>query len=170
MSATVWNWVSIVGFSLSALFLFISAFIFWRSDILTVIGVLTGRTAARQIKEMLEENEKSEQKGHKSNVYNIKRGPLTEQVESISQNKQTISPNTSDTSLDNEVTEMLAVETEKLSASTEMLQNNSETEVLSEKTAILSDFSSNETEILSEQPSKFKIVKKVSEVHTEEEL
>ena len=59
MSAQGWFIIGIVGFSLTGVFLIISTFIFIRFDIPSVLGYLTGRTAAKQIKEFRQSNTES---------------------------------------------------------------------------------------------------------------
>lgn len=80
MSATTWLIIAIVGFSLSGIALAAAVFMFIKMDILAVIGDLTGKTVAREIKAMREANASSGDKLHKSSRVNIERGKLTEKV------------------------------------------------------------------------------------------
>lgn len=80
VSASSWFIVSIIGFSLSAVLLAVSIFLFIRLKIPSVIGDLTGRTVAREIRAMRESNTMSGQKIHKSSRVNIDRGKLTQAV------------------------------------------------------------------------------------------
>ena len=81
-AATIWLIIGIAGFVLAAVFLVISVVLFVRRKIPMIIGDLSGKTRARAIAQLREENEKSGAKLHRSSTYNINRGPLTASVES----------------------------------------------------------------------------------------
>lgn len=81
MSATTWLIIAIVGFSLSGVALVAAVFMFIKMNILAVIGDLSGKTVAREIKAMRDANASSGDKMHKSSRVNIDRGKLTEKVE-----------------------------------------------------------------------------------------
>lgn len=80
MSATTWFVIAIVGFSLSGIALAAAVFMFIKMNIPAVIGDLTGKTVAREIKAMREANASSGNKIHKSSSVNVNRGKLTEKV------------------------------------------------------------------------------------------
>lgn len=80
MNAQFWLIIEIVGFSLAAILLVASVFVFLKLNVLGVIGDLTGRTVAREIQAMREENAQSGDKLHKSSVVNQNRVKLTEKV------------------------------------------------------------------------------------------
>ena len=80
-AATIWLIIGIAGFVLAAVFLVISVVLFVRRKIPMIIGDLSGKTRARAIAQLREENEKSGAKLHRSSTYNINRGPLTAPVE-----------------------------------------------------------------------------------------
>lgn len=80
MSATAWLIIAIVGFSLSGIALVASIIIFIKMDILAIIGDLTGKTVAREIKAMRETNAASGDKHFRPSAVNMERGTLTEKV------------------------------------------------------------------------------------------
>lgn len=80
MSATTWLIIAIVGFSLSGVALAATVFMFIKMNIPAVIGDLTGKTVAREIKAMRDANASSGNKIHKSSSVNVNRGKLTEKV------------------------------------------------------------------------------------------
>lgn len=80
MSATTWLIIAIVGFSLSGIALTAAVFMFIKMNIPAIIGDLTGKTVAKEIKAMRDANESSGNKIHKSSSVNINRGKLTEKV------------------------------------------------------------------------------------------
>ena len=75
--ATVWFVIGIAGFSLAGLFLVIAVFMFIKMRIPAVIGDLTGKTVAREIKAMRETNATGNNKLHKPSRVNADRGMLT---------------------------------------------------------------------------------------------
>lgn len=80
MSAQTWNIISIVGFLLSGIALIAAILIFIKFKIPSVIGDLTGKTVAREIKAMRENNSASGAKLHRPSSVNAARGKLTQQV------------------------------------------------------------------------------------------
>lgn len=80
MSATTWLIIAIVGFSLSGIALAAAVFMFIKMNIPAVIGDLTGKTVAREIKAMRDANASSGNKLHRSSSVNVNRGKLTEKV------------------------------------------------------------------------------------------
>ncbi|MGN0560340.1 MAG: hypothetical protein ACI4K8_04735, partial [Candidatus Fimenecus sp.] len=80
-AATIWLIIGIAGFVLAAVFFVISVTLFVRRKIPMIIGDLSGKTRARAIAQLREENEKSGPKLHRSSTYNINRGPLTAPVD-----------------------------------------------------------------------------------------
>lgn len=81
MNAITWLIIAIVGFSLSGVALAAAVFMFIKMNIPAVIGDLSGKTVAREIKAMRDANASSGDKMHKSSRVNIDRGKLTEKVE-----------------------------------------------------------------------------------------
>ncbi len=80
MEANTWFSISIVGYSLAGVLLVVAIILFFKMNIRAIIGDLTGKTAARQIQEIREQNTKSGNKRYKPNAFNIDRGSLTEPV------------------------------------------------------------------------------------------
>lgn len=80
MSANAWFIIAIVGFSLSGIALAAAVILFFKLDIPSVIGDLTGRTVAREIKAMRETNASSGDKRFRPSAVNLERGTLTEKV------------------------------------------------------------------------------------------
>ena len=80
MSATTWFIIAIVGFSLSGIALAAAVFMFIKMNIPAVIGDLTGKTVAREIRAMRDANASSGNKLHRSSSVNVNRGTLTEKV------------------------------------------------------------------------------------------
>ena len=66
MSAQSWLIVSIIGFSLALVALIVAIFIFIKLNIRTVIGDLTGKTVARELKAMKEYNKTKGNKNYYS--------------------------------------------------------------------------------------------------------
>ncbi len=81
MSANTWLIIAIVGFSLSGIALIAAVILFIKLNVPAIIGDLTGRTVAREIKAMRETNKSSGDKRFRSSAVNIGRGTLTEKVE-----------------------------------------------------------------------------------------
>lgn len=81
MSATIWLVISIIGFSLAGVALIIAVFMFINQNIPSVIGDLTGKTVAREIKAMREFNKKKGDRRFRPSDVNLARGTLTEKVE-----------------------------------------------------------------------------------------
>nr|WP_263324556.1 hypothetical protein [Neobacillus sp. Marseille-Q6967] len=83
MDAAAWLTISIVGFSLAGVLLITATFMFFKMNIPAIIGDLTGKTAARQIQEIREQNKLTGNKRHLPDALNVVRGPLTDSVDSI---------------------------------------------------------------------------------------
>lgn len=83
MSATTWFIIAIVGFSLAGIALAVSIALFIKLNIPAVIGDLSGKTLAREIKAMRDVNTASGDKSHRSSRVNIDRGKLTEKVNDL---------------------------------------------------------------------------------------
>lgn len=80
MSAETWMIIAIVGFSLAGVALIIAIFMFTKMKIPSVIGDLSGKTVAREIKEMKELNSSKGDRSFRPSKVNIERGTLTETV------------------------------------------------------------------------------------------
>ena len=194
MSATTWLIIAIVGFSLSGVAFVTAVFMFIKMNIPAIIGDLTGKTVAREIKAMRESNASSGDKRFRPSAVNMERGTLTERVvpdaEAIKEahaskrlDKTTgqLRDNYSRkqggtagfTEGINEGSNVGSSPTEMLSSTaTEVLRENNATEVLSDDgktvggTTVLS-----ETEELKEaelKPVAFKIIKSELVIHSDE--
>lgn len=80
MSANSWMIVAIIGFSLAGVALIAAAIMFVRLNIPAIIGDLTGRTVAREIRAMRDANASSGDKRFRPSAVNLERGTLTENV------------------------------------------------------------------------------------------
>ncbi len=81
MSAGTWTIIAYAGFALAAVGLVTTVVLFFRLNILSVIGDLSGRTVAREIQAIREANAASGEKIHRSSRVNVDRGPLTDVVD-----------------------------------------------------------------------------------------
>ena len=81
MSATAWLIIAIVGFSLAGIALIVAVFMFIKMNIPSVIGDLTGKTVAREIKAMREFNNSKGDRRFRPSKVNLERGTLTEKVD-----------------------------------------------------------------------------------------
>lgn len=78
MSASTWYFIAIVGFSLSGAALIAAVILFIRLNIPAIIGDLTGRTVAREIKALRDMNASNGDRRFRSSAVNIERGTLTD--------------------------------------------------------------------------------------------
>ena len=167
MSANTWFIIAIVGFSLSAIALIIAIILFFRLKILAVIGDLSGRTVAREIKAMRDMNASSGDKRFRPSKVNLERGKLTEKVDSSKADKSAMSRAHLSKRLDKSSAELenrestrkktgisdlsnggQAVTKKNTSKETEILQEEVTASLSSTATEVLSD---NSTEVLSDQ-------------------
>ncbi len=80
MSATAWLIIAIVGFSLSGIAFVAAIILFIKMNIPAIIGDLTGKTVAREIKALRDSNASSGDKRFRPSAVNLERGTLTEKV------------------------------------------------------------------------------------------
>ena len=171
MSATTWLIIAIVGFSLAGIAFIVAIFMFIKMNIPAIIGDLSGKTVAREIKAMREANVLSGDKRFRPSKVNLERGTLTEKVDQKALDAETLKKAHASKRLDRttgELSENLVSKkggtvglgaghvdesqfggtpTEALSSATEVLSDNA-TEVLSDNyTEVLSP---NVTEVLSD--------------------
>jgi X-X-X-Leu-X-X-Gly heptad repeat protein len=198
MDATVWQIISIVGYSLAGLLFLVSIILFIKLNILAIIGDLTGRTAAKQIQAIREENSRTGNKRFGPSSFNAERGELTEPITKSKKLRKSGSTwgitRRSNTKEDTETiplgTQVLADGTQVLADGTQVLANGTEvltdgTQVLAEGTQVLNDRTLVEesgTTVLNitqdltneehphEQVMNFKVVKDVKITHTNETL
>lgn len=160
MSATVWLIIAIVGFSLSGIALITAVFMFIKLNVPAIIGDLTGKTVAREIKAMRTKNTLSGDKIHKSSRVNIDRGKLTERADDdIDSNMVGITESGHSNASKNAKVEHIKIARDKTDATTESLSSsvgeveisdNKSTEILLENqsTSVLGD--ANRTAVLSQ--------------------
>ncbi len=176
MSAQAWFIIAVIGFSFAGIFLITAIFMFIKMNIPAILGDLSGKTVAREIKAMRESNASSGDKRFRPSAVNRERGTLTESV-SVSAEAQkamhaskrldntsgasytptpsySIGGEATDVLSDSNATEVLtdANATEVLTDSnaTEVLTDSNATEVLTDSNAteVLTD--SNATEVLTD--------------------
>ncbi len=80
MDARAWLIMSIVGYSFAGVLFVVTCVLFFKMKILAIIGDISGRTAAKQIQEIREQNILSGNKRHIPSAFNLDRGTLTEPV------------------------------------------------------------------------------------------
>ncbi|WP_223592672.1 hypothetical protein [Neobacillus bataviensis] len=187
MDAIAWLRISIVGYSLGGVLLIVSIFMFLKMNIPAIIGDLTGRTAARKIQEIREQNtgnkrhtpkafaleQEPKQKGLRTNRLGTKgktgrTGPTKElsRPARMGSLPTEVLPNKDDeTVLLSDQTELLSMETEVLLNETVLLDQG--TELLDETTVL------DETVVLGVEEEailavEFKIVKDLKVIHTNE--
>jgi hypothetical protein len=76
MDAMTWKIISIVGYSLAFVFLVAAIILFYKMNIRTIIGDLTGKTAARQIQEIRERNTMTAARRNQPAAFHLERGTL----------------------------------------------------------------------------------------------
>ena len=195
MSATTWLIIAIVGFSLSGVALVAAVFMFVKLKIPAVIGDLSGKTVAREIRAIRDANASSGNKIHRPSRVNVDRGELTEKGREESDGGSVLGMAHSSKRLDKETngstTESLSqnvieVEIEETNP-TEILSMNQETEILTapHATEVLSEVAEddsadtyNATTVLSENIGAseeqqvtevtFKVTKSIIVTHTNE--
>lgn len=80
MSAEVWGIISLCGYVLAAVLLVASMILFVVMRIPSVIGDLTGRTVAREMEKMRQDNTARGDRQFRTGRINRERGPLTEKT------------------------------------------------------------------------------------------
>lgn len=90
MSATTWFIIAIFGFSLSGIAFIAAIFMFIKMNIPAIIGDLSGKTVAREIKAMREANSSSGDRRFRPSKVNLERGTLTEKVDQLALDAEAI--------------------------------------------------------------------------------
>ena len=80
MSAETWGVISLCGFALAGLLFIAAVILFIVLRIPSVIGDLSGRTVAREMARMREDNAARGERKYRTGRLNRERGPLTEKV------------------------------------------------------------------------------------------
>lgn len=165
MSATAWLIIAIVGFSLAGIALIVAVFMFIKMNIPSVIGDLTGKTVAREIKAMREFNNSKGDRRFRPSKVNLERGTLTEKVDTSIDDKKAMAEAHASKRLDRTETKENKKNSKSQKSNGTIGLNDFEmnpTDVLNEgstPTEVLSDNStevleSNATEVLSENQTE----------------
>ena len=165
MSATAWLIIAIVGFSLAGIALIVAVFMFIKMNIPSVIGDLTGKTVAREIKAMREFNNSKGDRRFRPSKVNLERGTLTEKVDTSIDDKKAMAEAHASKRLDRTETKENRKNSKSQKSNGTIGLNDFEmnpTDVLNEgstPTEVLSDNStevleSNATEVLSENQTE----------------
>lgn len=165
MSATAWLIIAIVGFSLAGIALIVAVFMFIKMNIPSVIGDLTGKTVAREIKAMREFNNSKGDRRFRPSKVNLERGTLTEKVDTSIDDKKAVAEAHASKRLDRTETNENKKNSKSQKSNGTIGLNDFEmnpTDVLNEgstPTEVLSDNStevleSNATEVLSENQTE----------------
>ena len=165
MSATAWLIIAIVGFSLAGIALIVAVFMFIKMNIPSVIGDLTGKTVAREIKAMREFNNSKGDRRYRPSKVNLERGTLTEKVDTSIDDKKAMAEAHASKRLDRTETNENKKNSKSQKSNGTIGLNDFEmnpTDVLNEDstpTEVLSDNStevleSNATEVLSENQTE----------------
>lgn len=151
MSATAWLVIAIIGFSLAGVALVVVVFMFVSQNIPSVIGDLTGKTVAREIKAMREFNKANGDRRFRPSDVNLERGILTEKVEVSKKDRQAIAQAHLSKRLDKTSLEEHPVD-KKLKGRTVGLSNfeSTPTDVLNDGDSSTEVLSDNATEVLSD--------------------
>ena len=177
MNATVWTIIAIIGFSLAGICLVVSIFIFIKLNIPAVIGDLTGKTVAREVKAMRENEAIGYKKNYSyENVASRKESVMDGKLMGKAHASRRLDftsgqLNSTNSTKDENATEVLTSNaTEVLTSNaTEVLVSNA-TEVLSSNamngTTVLSN--TEELEVVEELPVTFKIIRTMTYTHSEE--
>lgn len=143
MSATAWLIIAIVGFSLAGIALIVAVFMFIKMNIPSVIGDLTGKTVAREIKAMREFNNSKGNRRFRPSKVNLERGTLTEKVDISIDDKKVMAEAHASKRLDR--------------AETNEKKKNSKSQK-SNGTIGLNDFEMNPTDVLNEGSSTTEVL------------
>lgn len=165
MSATTWLIIAIIGFSLAGIALIIAIFMFVKMNIPSIIGDLSGKTVAREIKAMREFNNANGDRRFRPSKVNLERGVLTEKVEISQDNRKAMAEAHASKRLDNiksgELSEKktyssgsgtVGLNDFKINPTEALDEGNEPTEMLSDgETEVLNE---NATEVLNENATE----------------
>lgn len=157
MSATTWLIIAIIGFSLAGIALIIAIFMFVKMNIPSVIGDLSGKTVAREIKAMREFNNANSDRRFRPSKVNLERGTLTDKVENSQDNQKAMVETRASKRLDNIQSGELSEKKTYSSGSGTVGLNDFEihpTEVLDEGNEPTEMLSAGETEVLNENATE----------------
>lgn len=157
MSATTWLIIAIIGFSLAGIALIIAIFMFVKMNIPSIIGDLSGKTVAREIKAMREFNNANGDRRFRPSKVNLERGVLTEKVEISQDNRKAMAEAHASKRLDNIKSGELSEKKTYSSGSGTVGLNDFEinpTEALDEGNEPTEMLSDGETEVLNENATE----------------
>ena len=157
MSATTWLIIAIIGFSLAGIALIIAIFMFVKMNIPSIIGDLSGKTVAREIKAMREFNNANGDRRFRPSKVNLERGVLTEKVEISQDNRKAMAEAHASKRLDNIKSGELSEKKTYSSSSGTVGLNDFEsnpTEALDEGNEPTEMLSDGETEVLNENATE----------------
>lgn len=165
MDATTWLTISIIGYSLAGVLFVVSVYLFIKMNIPAVIGNLTGRTAAKQIREIREQTSSESKRHTPSPLERITRGRSGRLGKTgPTKGPQSMPPVPDTVLLGSEATELLVEETDVLTSpvTEELYHGDLEETTVLDATVVLD----------SEEPPiptvAFKIVKDIKVTHTSE--
>lgn len=147
MNANVCQIISIIGFSLAAIFAIAAILLFFVFHIPALLDELSGKTAARQIAEMREKNRKSASKGQIMERFNFAEESKGKEAKKFYEEQE---------------------ETELLENETTSLYKNETIPLYENETILLGE---NETTLLSREEAErtednFEIIQSWEEIHT----
>ncbi len=165
MSATAWLIIAIVGFSFAGIALIVAVFMFIKMNIPSVIGDLTGKTVAREIKAMREFNNSKGDRRFRPSKINLERGTLTEKVDTSIDDKKAMAEAYASKRMDRAETNekkknsksqksngTIGLNDFEMNPTDVLNEGSTPTEVLSDNSAEVLDF--NATEVLSENQTE----------------
>lgn len=92
-TAEILSLISVISFVISGVSLALAVFFFFKFNIPSVIGDLSGRTARKSIARMRASNEKAGGQGYKPSAANVNRGKLTDTMQHTSKASAAVAQN-----------------------------------------------------------------------------
>lgn len=157
MTYEMYRYVFIGGLVLAGLMLLLAVLLFFLLKIPVVIGDLSGATARKAIENIRKENAKTGEKTYKSSQVNIERGRVTDKM--TPSGKLLRRPNTGYGG---------AMATEKIGTDRLQAEASFTSAVGAEETTVL--YPGDETTVLSDDTSAFRILYEVTLIHTNERI
>jgi len=150
MSATTWLIIAIVGFSLSGIALIAAVFMFIKLNIPAIIGDLSGKTVAREIKAIRSANMSNNSKKHDIVSLNLKNKKSSVNVNSAESGKvHTSGPDLQHKNTASKVNDSFSTETLSANVGEVNTESRNATTVMSQNIDINTQESGNSTEVLS---------------------
>ena len=185
----MWTIIAIISFSLAGICLIVSIFIFIKLNIPSVIGDLTGKTVAREVKAMRESEATGQKRNYSFGGQNYAHMDTSINKEGVVDGKlmgkahssrrlDFTSGHLSNVKHENSTEVLVSNATEVLTSNaTEVLASNSTEVLVSNATEVLSYNAINETivlsnteelEVVEELPVVFKVIRTLIYIHSEE--